>query len=276
MSEIDKIKKKVNALLAKTVNNGCTEKEALFAAEKAGELMDHYQLSMTDLEIKEQNCVKINVETGGVKRGPIDNCVIALARYCDVKIWFSKGHWGKETVRDAEGNVVYKKNGYSKLKSVMHSSKYGVFGLKSDTELFEYLFDVINTMMRVELEAFKASDSYSNAYDDSWALNEAGAKTSATMSFQSGMAEGISSQLHDMKEARQREMKEASGRDLVILKGELIEQEFADTGIRLRTSYSRNSGGNHGGARGAGYSAGQNVNLNGGIAGSSSNNARIA
>lgn len=46
----DKIKKRIRALLSKTVENGVTEGEAMLAAAKAGELMEKYDIETADLE----------------------------------------------------------------------------------------------------------------------------------------------------------------------------------------------------------------------------------
>jgi len=50
---MEKIKKKIAALLAKTKEAGCTEQEALAAAKKARDLLDKYNLSIQDIAIAE-------------------------------------------------------------------------------------------------------------------------------------------------------------------------------------------------------------------------------
>ena len=49
----DKLTIRIRALLAKTVDRGCTEAEALAAASKAKALMDEHQVSLTDLDDSE-------------------------------------------------------------------------------------------------------------------------------------------------------------------------------------------------------------------------------
>ena len=46
-----KMAARIKALLAKTQENGCTENEALFAAQKAAELMRDHNISMTEAEV---------------------------------------------------------------------------------------------------------------------------------------------------------------------------------------------------------------------------------
>ena len=53
LAELDKLKVRIQALRAKTIDNGCTEDEALSAAAKVAELLDRYDLSMTDVEMRE-------------------------------------------------------------------------------------------------------------------------------------------------------------------------------------------------------------------------------
>lgn len=55
------IKAKINALLAKNVENGATEAEANIALEKAQELMTKYMIAQSELEIKNTKCVKLEV-----------------------------------------------------------------------------------------------------------------------------------------------------------------------------------------------------------------------
>ena len=45
----EKAARRILALLAKTVANGCTEHEALAAAKRALELMDEYRLTQSNL-----------------------------------------------------------------------------------------------------------------------------------------------------------------------------------------------------------------------------------
>ena len=59
----DELRQKVKALLSKTVSNGCTEAEALAAAEKAADLMKQYDLSAEELDVTESivSCsIKVN------------------------------------------------------------------------------------------------------------------------------------------------------------------------------------------------------------------------
>jgi hypothetical protein len=52
LAALDKLKLRIQALRAKTIDNGCTEDEALSAAAKVAELLDRYDLSLSDVDIR--------------------------------------------------------------------------------------------------------------------------------------------------------------------------------------------------------------------------------
>ena len=89
--ELDRVKARIKALAEKTVSNGCTEAEAMAAAEMVGRLLERYALSMDEIEVREARCVQIMVPIGGQRRRPIDGCVPAIARLCDCKVWLACG-----------------------------------------------------------------------------------------------------------------------------------------------------------------------------------------
>ena len=47
---LDRLKTRIQGLRSKTTNNGCTEAEALLATAKVAELLDRYDLSLTEIE----------------------------------------------------------------------------------------------------------------------------------------------------------------------------------------------------------------------------------
>jgi hypothetical protein len=59
--ELSRVKARIKALTEKTIANGCTEAEAMAAAEMVGRLLERYALSMGD------------------------GCVPAIGRFCDCK-----------------------------------------------------------------------------------------------------------------------------------------------------------------------------------------------
>lgn len=78
--------KKIQALLSKTVDAGCTEGEALAAAKKAGQLMDEHNLSMSEIEVREAKCATVDHQMSATKHA-VFYCAGAIAAYCDCICW---------------------------------------------------------------------------------------------------------------------------------------------------------------------------------------------
>jgi hypothetical protein len=60
---LDSLNTRIQGLRSKTTDNGCTESEALLAAAKVAELLDRYDLSLTDVEIRDAPCEQLEYET---------------------------------------------------------------------------------------------------------------------------------------------------------------------------------------------------------------------
>ena len=71
LDALDRLKTRIQGLRAKTTANGCTEGEALLAAAKVAELLDRYDLSLTDVEIRAAPCERRDYETRRKKRIPL-------------------------------------------------------------------------------------------------------------------------------------------------------------------------------------------------------------
>ncbi|HSH99404.1 MAG TPA: DUF2786 domain-containing protein, partial [Reyranella sp.] len=87
---LDKLRTRIQGLRAKTIANGCTEGEAMAAAAKVAELLDRYDLSLSDVEIREAPCERRVYETHHRKRIPLDDCIGAVADFCDCRVWREK------------------------------------------------------------------------------------------------------------------------------------------------------------------------------------------
>ena len=94
-ADLDRLKARIQALRAKTVENGCTEQEALAAAAKVADLLDQHDLSLSDVEIREEPCERAVVETYRRQRVPLDGCVNAIAAFCDCRVWREKNSEGE-------------------------------------------------------------------------------------------------------------------------------------------------------------------------------------
>src|SRR5271154_7196785 len=134
LAAFDGLKTRIQGLRAKTTDNGCTEAEALLAAVKVAELLDRYDLSLTDVEIRNSQCEQREYETPRKKRIPLDDCICTIANFCDCRVWREKNPAGE--------------------------SRYVFFGLRSDIEVAHYLTELIDNAVRSELGRYKNSADY--------------------------------------------------------------------------------------------------------------------
>ncbi len=217
-SELDRVKLKIKALTAKTVSNGCTEQEALAAMQGVGRLLSQYNLTMNEIDVRDNTYKTIYVDIGRKRRHPINGCVMALAAMTNAKTWFSR--YGHKGVAGYHGDK--------------NNSAFAFFGVSHDMELIEYLFNVIKNAIDTETTNFKTSEMYVNKYTGEH-------RKSMSVCFQKGMASRISSRLYDIKKQNDSEMEAAranTGRALMVLKGQLIKDAFEKEGIKLTKSYS--------------------------------------
>jgi hypothetical protein len=224
-TELTRVKARIKALADKTVSNGCTEAEAMAAAEMVGRLLERYALSMEEIDVREERCVQIEVPIGGKQRRPIDGCVTAIARFCDCKVWVS---------RDA----------------VIPS--YVFFGFEADVTLASYLFKVIDRAIRTEVATFRAAHPRLTGVS----------LRSASKSFQQGMAARVADRLAEMHRERDASVaaQRSTGTALVLVKHQVVENAFRHTEVRL-VSAGRLRLVRRNGAFRHGLAAGDRVNL---------------
>jgi len=159
MADLDKIKAKLKALRAKTVDNGRTEEEALLAAEKMTEMLSKYGISAEELDAVDygKNAVRLG------RRSPLDDIWSAVARFADCKGW-------------------YERDG-GKLDFVF-------FGRVQDTLVAEYVYEVLKSACAKALADFRTTDLY---------LRRRTTKTRAraVRSFQEGLAGRLCAKLRE-------------------------------------------------------------------------------
>jgi hypothetical protein len=234
-AELSRVKSRIKALTEKTVANGCTEAEAMAAAEMVGRLLERYALSMDEIEIRTARCVQVEVPLGGHRRRPIDGCVPTIARFCDCKVWLARG--GN---RDADADP-------------RPAGRYVFFGFETDTALALYLFAVIDRAIGTETDHFRQSNPRFRGV----ALRQASA------SFQHGVVARVSERLDAMRRAREAAVRSqrSTGTALVVAKARVVEDAFRETEVRL---VRMNATGRRviSTAFRAGLAAGDRVNLN--------------
>ncbi len=223
--ELAKVKARIKALAERTVSRGCTEAEALAAAELVGKLLDRYALSMDEVDVRAEPCTRAEVRLGGMRRRPIDGCVPAIARFCDCKVWLAR--------------------------EPTHAS-YVFFGFATDVSLATYLFAVIDRAIATALAEFRRAH-----------LALAGTELrQASASFQHGMAQRVAERLEAMHAEREIALAAArsNGTALIVAKHAVVREAFRATAVRLVSvpglSARRNAAYRHGQA------AGERVNLN--------------
>jgi hypothetical protein len=200
LAALDKLKTRIQGLRAKTTDNGCTEAEALLAAAKVAQLLDRYDLSLTDVEIRDAPCERREYETHRQKRIPLDGCIGAIANFCDCRVWREKNQAGE--------------------------ARYVFFGLRSDIEVAHYLTELVDTAVRSELGRYKTTADYRRFRHQE--------RHMANASFTLGMVASIADKLTVMKAGRD-EANNGTGRDLVVLKAAVVDAELDKLDLKLRT-----------------------------------------
>lgn len=200
LAALDRLKTRIQGLRSKTTDNGCTEGEALSAAAKVAELLDRYDLSLTDVEIRDAPCERRDYETHRNKRIPLDDCVGAIADFCDCRVWREKNSAGE--------------------------ARYVFFGLRSDVEAAHCLTELIDLAVRSELGRYKTSADYQRFRHQE--------RHMANASFTLGMVASIAAKLTAMK-ARRDQANTGAGRDLVVLKASVVDAELDKLDLKLKT-----------------------------------------
>jgi hypothetical protein len=136
-AELARVLQRIQALRAKTVEQGCTEQEALASARKVAELLDRYGLTLGEIEMRERPCEGVGVDTGRKRRAPIDECAPTVAHFCDCKMWFEKSPSG--------------------------SLRFVFFGLPADVAAAHLLYDLIVLAFEVETAAHRKREPGASA-----------------------------------------------------------------------------------------------------------------
>jgi len=230
-----KVKAKIKALLAMNIENGASENEAMTAMAKVGELLQQYNLSMTDIsELHEEGCISDFFATGSKHSGVEVDIGVMVAQFTSTKIWMSRGN---------EITLQF-------------------FGTESDIDLAKYIINVVKNAFDTEYSKFKASEMY---------VTYTGHRRVLNTSFRRGFANRINDRIKEMIAENNKAYTASTGTALVIVeKSKFVEEEFAKLNMKLRsaTRYQRRAV--NGNAYNAGGAAGNKVNLNRPVGGSAS------
>ena len=204
MKNQEDIVRKIKALQERTMQNGCSEEEAIQAAKMIDKLLLKYNLSLTDVEIKETDCGIKEVKTG-TKRMPTWVCTLAdaCAKHYDTKLLFTGG-------------------------------SLQFFGMPEDVAAAISLNTMLKSAVDMSLAEYTCSKIYriSRCFETARCLNK---------SFRLGMVEQLKNRLTIMKKELEAEIKSCDGTALVALKADKVEQDIAIAFPNLKTSVRRNS-----------------------------------
>ncbi len=230
-AELAKVKARIRALSAKTVERGCSEAEALAAAAKVGELLEVYGLSMSEVALREEACVQRRLSVPGPQRLALRWLFPALLRFCECRGW-----------TDGRADFV-------------------LYGLEPDVQMAEYLLRVALGALTHEEMRYRLSADY---------LRSRAAPQTRLRSFRYGFADRLGKRLEELVAAREESAATrraaapaaaaTASTALVLAKEKKVEDGLRSLGVRLKTVYStatvRDSG-----AYGKGQAAGGRVGL---------------
>lgn len=171
--ELAKVKARIRALLERTEERGSSEAEATLAATMVGKLLTQYNLSMDEIEVREQKCITRYIDSGSKNRNHTWGLMSSLATFADCKNWIQ---------------------GYSGRKSC----DLVVFGQEGDVLLVEYLFGIVVRAVEAEARHFKTTATYRLAMN----------RRQATDSFKIGMTRRIGTRLAEMRAEREAAVQE--------------------------------------------------------------------
>ena len=222
MSNINKIREKIAALLKKSIDNGASEAEAHSAMKHAAKLMKEHGVTMSDINNRNEAATDFTkkwVNEGEKNLNAFDKLVVtSIANYTDTKVWNDKTN--------------------------KRLSKLIFFGYRVDVELAEYIREMCNQALDYEWKMFSRTIP-------------AGYRAKARKSFQVGMALRLKERLIRLKEEN---CYNVESRDLVVVKTQLVESAYRSMNMRMGGAgvvlYNANN------AFSAGQSAADNVRFN--------------
>ncbi len=248
--ELASVKDRIKKLLARTVENGCTEAEALLAADKVADLLSTFNLSMSEIELREQTCETVVFRTKKTKTAVYYSWT-GIAKLCGVKPWRS-------------------------VESENYAWKF--FGLEQDANLAEYLCQLIETSLLTALAEFRESAVWTG-YD--------GHRRTLTSNFIRGFGNRMNSRLISLADENARKEREynkyhaenstmvgatdeakvkaanaTTGTAIISMeKSKIIDEEFKKLGMKLSSRKTQRTMRYNSSANSAGSSAASKVNL---------------
>lgn len=129
-TELERVKGRIRALAARTVDRGCSEAEALAAAQKIGEILEIYGLTMSEVELRQETCIQRQIVFSGPRLQALGSIFLPIIELTETKGWMV----GRNT--------------------------FVFYGLVPDVLMAEYLLQVVARAVDHEEAAYRASEAY--------------------------------------------------------------------------------------------------------------------
>ena len=240
------ILKRMKMFSERTIENGCSEAEAMLAAKKLSELQAKYNVTLTELDVQEMD-FEIHYFEAGRRKHPVVCALGGIGEFCQVEILLHSYSRRSETT---SGNVSF-------------------FGEPHNVQNALYLMNLIKATMEQEFAQFKTQWEYQD-------LRMRHHPQSIRSNFLNAMGYRISSRLRKMASEERKEVKEqaSTGTDLIVLAGEKRNLEHRKMFPRIGSARGRNAG--SGSAAQAGAAAGDRASLSRGVGSSSGGTLRLS
>jgi hypothetical protein len=212
---------KIRSLLAKTMESGCTESEAMAAVGRARAMMDAYAVSEAELSLTREEKAILRREPPGTKDPHRIKWQLlsAVARFCDCEAW-RKTH---------ERTLVF-------------------CGLPSDAQFATWLLDTLTAFVQAELTNY-LMDSDPSKQD----------RREAIRSFVAGCTDRINQRLDELCEQSE-SVATSNAKALVVIKGQAVKAKMEELDIHLRF-YSGSCGAGDDSSYRAGRAAGDRASF---------------
>lgn len=201
----DKVMGKIRALLSKTIENGCTEAEAMAALSMAQAMMDAYEVTEADLnEVKQESAIK---ETMKDMRDPHHirrQLCVGIAEFTHTKVWRHE----------------FKSQKY----------KYNFVGLRADVDFAIWLTETLTMFVQKELKNYIWSNGYTSLQPSE--------KRVVINGFVFGCCGRITQRLMELVGNA---AASANKNALIIIQNALIEKKMQELGVNLRKPRERGS-----------------------------------
>ncbi|WOF75331.1 DUF2786 domain-containing protein [Parvibaculaceae bacterium PLY_AMNH_Bact1] len=222
-TQLGRLRTRIEALRKMTVANGCTEAEAIAAAEKAAELLTRSGWSDDDLEAGDFDCWEERM----TKRSPLEDIWSATARFADCMLWFKTDACGKRY-------IVY-------------------FGRRQDLLVAQYVHEVLQGATKRAVKEFRATDTYRRR-------RTAKTKAHAVRAFQEGFAASV---VRKLNAGLWRRYGAEAATEITTVQNSLQKMAArCGNDLGTARSLGRSRGAFRDAAQSEGFRAGQNVEVN--------------